>query len=153
LELLLLVREELIAMCNSPQKVGASLLANVVIRIALEKKVPTLLVARGHSLILLAVNLLLCRAGISLDKAINPNWDEHDFARLTIASAELAGAPLLLLMYRNMAQLQSEARAAMETLQTRLIVMDRAEPDSFDQLSKLSNELGLPITVASQDSG
>ena len=70
--LLALQRRELITLCKSPEKTSALLLANVVTRLALEKRTPTLLVTGKHSLTVLAVNLLLWRAGINLEEAVNP---------------------------------------------------------------------------------
>jgi len=147
--LLALQRRELITLCNSPEKTSALLLANVVTRIALEKRTPTLLVTGKHSLTVHAVNLLLWRAEINLEEAVNPVWDENEFARLTVAAGELASAPLLaartmpILTFRNM------AHAAVANHGTRWVVTDRAETESFGQLSKLSCELGVPITIAS----
>jgi hypothetical protein len=147
--LFLLPCQELIALCDSQEKTNALLLANVVMRLALVKKIPTLLVSVRHSLVVLTVNLLLCRAGINLEEAINPDWDEYDFARLTVASAELAAAPLVLVRGMPFSMLKNAAHDAVKTCQTRWMIMDLVETGSFGQLSKLSRKLGLQITVAS----
>lgn len=150
--LLALQRRELITLCNSPEKTSALLLANVVTRIALEKRTPTLLVTGKHSLTVLAVNLLLWRAGINLEEAINPAWDENEFARLTVAAGELASASLLVVRTMPFLTFRNMAHAAIANHGTRWVVMDRAETESFGQLSKLSCELGVPITITSSAS-
>jgi replicative DNA helicase len=150
--LLALQRRELITLCKSPEKTSALLLANVVTQLALEKRTPTLLVTGKHSLTILAVNLLLWRAGINLEEAVNPLWDENEFARLTVAAGELASAPLLVTRTMFFLPFKNAAHAAVANHRIRLVVMDRAEIESFGQLSKLSCELGVPITITSSAS-
>ncbi len=143
---------ELIALCKSPEKTNALFLANVVTWLALEKRTPTLLITDKHSLTVLAVNLLLWRAGINLEEAVNPAWDENEFARLTVAAGELASAPLLAVRTTPILTFWSMAHAAVANHGTRWVVMDRAETESFGQLTKLSCELGVPITITSSAS-
>jgi hypothetical protein len=147
--LLALQRRELITLCKSPEKTRALLLANVVTRLALEKRTPTLLVTGTHSLIVLAVNLLLWRAGINLREAANPVWDEKEFVRLTVAAGELARAPLLVVRAMPFSAFINLAQAAVASHRTRWVVMDRAETESLSQLSRLSRELGVTITITS----
>ena len=147
--LLALQRRELITLCKSPEKTSALLLANVATRLALEKRTPTLLVTGKHSLTVLAVNLLLWQAGINLEEAISPTWDENEFTRLTVAAGELASAPLLVVRTMPFLTFRNVAHAAVAKHGTRWVVMDRAETESFGQLSKLSCELGVPITITS----
>lgn len=150
--LLVLQRRELIALCKSPEKTSALLLDNVVTRLALEKRTPTLLVTGKYSLTILAVNLLLWRAGINLEEAVNPAWDENEFARLTMAAGELASAPLLVVRTTPFFTFRNMTHAAVANHGIRWVVMDRAKTESFGQLSKLSCELGVPITITSSAS-
>ena len=150
--LLVLQRRELITLCKSPEKTSALLLANVVTRLALEKRTPTLLVTGKHSLTVLAVNLLLWQAGINLEEAVSPTWDENEFTRLTVAAGELASAPLLVVRVTPFSIFRNMTHAAVANHGIRWVVMDRAETESFGQLSKLSCELGVPITITSSAS-
>jgi hypothetical protein len=150
--LLELQHRELIRLCKSPEKTSALLLANVVTQLALEKRTPTLLVTGKYSLTVLAVNLLLWRAGMNLEEAVNPAWSENTFARLTVAAGELAHAPLLVVRKMPFLTFKNAAHAAVTNHQTRWVVMDSAETESLTQLGKLSCELGVPITITSSAS-
>lgn len=143
---------ELVTLCKSPEKTNALFLANVVTWLALEKRTPTLLATDKHSLTVLTVNLLLWRAGINLEEAVNPAWNENEFARLTVAAGELASAPLLVMKTTPLLTFRNMAHAAVANHGTRWVVMDRAETESFGQLTKLSSELGVPITITSSAS-
>jgi len=144
-----LPHRELIRLCKSPDKTSALVLANVVTQLVIEKKSPTLLVTGRHSLAVLAVNLLLWRAGISLVEAIDSVWSEDEFLRLTVAASELASAPLLAVRTMPIFALQNLVHASIADHGTRWVIMDNAQSESFGQLSQLSCKLDVPITIIS----
>lgn len=151
-ELFTLCQRELIALCESRDKTRMLLLANLVEQVVVEKRIPTLLVLGESSPAVFAVNLLLWRAGIKLEEAINPVWGESAFSRLTVAAGELANAPLLVMRKMPMLSFRNMAHAVVANQGTRWLVMDSAETESFGRLSKISCELGVPITITSSAS-
>jgi hypothetical protein len=138
---------ELIAFCELSEKTGALLLANMVAQLALGRKTPTLLVASRCSPAVFVVNLLLWRAGIDLEEAVNPVWGKNEFARLTVAAGEVASAPLLVVRSSTHATFRNLVHTAVANYGTRWVVIDAAGTESFERLTKISCELGVPITI------
>ena len=91
---------ERITFCKSSEVTGTLVLANLVIQLAFERKIPILLCHRANlittkcSPVILVLRLLLWRAGIGLEEAGNPASIEDKLARLSVADREVASTPL-----------------------------------------------------------
>jgi replicative DNA helicase len=147
---LVLPHREIITLCKSAWKTKALFLGKMVSQLAIEKKTPTLLISGQPSLTILAVNLLLCRAGIHLEDVIKPAWTENDFARLTRAAGELAHAPLLVAGEMPFMTLKNTVHSAVAKHGTRRLVVDNPPSESFGQWLQISREYGLPVILISQ---
>jgi hypothetical protein len=147
-EALAVQHRELITLYKSPEVTGALVLANLVTQLALERKIPTLLVTARCSPVIFVFNLLLWRAGIGLEEAINPAWSKNEFARLAVAAREVASTPLRVMSSATFAAFRRMILPAPANRRTCWVITD-AGTDSFRQLEKINCEPGLSITIIS----
>jgi hypothetical protein len=147
-EALAVQHRELITLCESPEVTGALVLANAVTKLALERRIPTLLVTARYSPVILVLTLLLWRAGIRLEDAVNPVWSKNEFARLTVAAREVAGAPLLVMSSASFLTSRRIAlTVAADYRRCRIVIDAGAEP--VGRLATISRAFGVPITIVS----
>jgi len=137
---------------ESAEKTSALLLANVVCRLAIEEKTKTLLITGQPSLTVLALNLLLYRAKIDLDKITSSKWYKSELDRLGVATRELVCAPLWVRGQMPTPNYITGVDSVMDTDNSRCLVLDNPPPDSIWQWQQLSREFGIPITIVSADS-
>jgi len=138
-------RREIVALCESPRKKHALCLANMISHIAIEGNTPCLIVTSNYTPTILAVNLLLWRAGINLEDAVAPVWGQDAFVRLIVASGVLAKAPLHMAGAMAFLKLQTTVRHAVTNLGTQCLVLDDSASMSIEQLLKLRAELPMAI--------
>ena len=143
---------ELNALSQSPSQTTLLLLANTVTNLVLHRKTPTLLVTGNHSLPVMVVNLLLCRAGISLEQAVNPPWTEDQFTRLGAACRDVAGAPLIVVPSLPPAAFKNTLIAVASTYRRTWVVMDTAT-QPLACLKEISSQFRVPITIISSAGG
>ncbi|MCX6924337.1 MAG: hypothetical protein NT154_14150 [Verrucomicrobia bacterium] len=139
---------ELITFCKSPEVTGTLVLANLVIQLAIERKIPTLLVTTKGSPVIFVLSLLLWRAGIGLEKAVNPAWSEDELARLSVAAREVVSTPLLVMSSATVAAFRRLILPAAANRRTCWVIID-AGTESFRQLEKNSCEPGVSVTIVS----
>ena len=141
---------QLTALSKSPDRTSALVLANTVTHLALERKTPTLLVTAKYSPPIFVVNLLLWRAGISLEEVVSPAWNENQFARLAVASREIANAPLLVVRSLPLACFRKMILAAAASFRMIWVITDDGT-QSLADLKETSRQLGVPITIVLSD--
>ena len=143
---------ELDALCQSPARTAAFLVASAVAHLALDRKNPTLLVTANYSLPVIVANLLLFRAGISLAQALIPPWSEKQFASLCAACRDLAGAPIIVVRSPPPAAFNNNILAAIASYRKTWVVMDTAT-QPLASLVEISSRLRVPITIISSGGG
>jgi hypothetical protein len=143
---------EMHALCQSAEGTAALLLSSAVAHLALERKNPTLLVTARHSLPVIVANLLLFRAGISLEQALNPPWCDKQFTRLCAACRDVAGAPLIVVRSMHPVALKDTILAAVANCRRTWVVMDTAiQP--LDSLKPIGFRYRAPIIIISSGGG
>ena len=152
LNLLAIQQREIMQLSQSTGRIRAILLANVVCRLAIERKTKTLLITGQHSMTALAVNLLLYRANIDLEKIANPNWYQSEMKRLSIAAGELARAPLFVVGQMLTPAYSDVVSSIVINNGTRCLVVENPPPKSIWNWQQLSCEFGVPITIISSNS-
>ena len=152
LNLLAFEQRAVMKLSQSEARASALLLANVVCRLAIEQKTSTLLITGQPSLTVLAVNLLLCRAKIDLDKVASSKWYQSEMDRLHVASGDLARAPLLVVGRMPAPKYMAEVNPVMSTNGSRCVVLDSPPRQTIWQWQQLSREFGVPITIISSNS-
>jgi len=152
LNLLAIQQREIIQLSQSAERTRAILLANVVCRLAIDQKTKTLLITGQHSMTALAINLLLYRAKIDLEKITNPNWYPSEMKRLSVASGELARAPLFVVGQMLTPANSNVVSSMVKNNITRCLVVENPPPKTIRNLQQFSFEFDVPITIISSNS-
>jgi hypothetical protein len=142
---------ELITFCKSPRQPGALVLANLVCQLALERRIPSVMVTARCSPVVFVLILLLWRADIALEETVSPAWGEHEFARLTAAAREVASAPLLVINSATFVTRRILLTVAADCRRCRVIIDAGAEP--VGRLVTLSRTFDVPTTIVSLTCG
>jgi hypothetical protein len=121
---------------------GLSIYVN---NIAVNQRIPTLVVTGNHSLVAFAVDLLFWRAELDLNDAIDFTFSEDDFKSLVSPVGEISHAPLFAAKTMPYPELECAVRYAVTHLGIKCLVMDYPSFLTPDQIRKLEGELPQPI--------